>query len=173
MDGVGRTGIAAVRSGSRRRGAEMQAGSSTQARLPASGGAPPWRGQSIGLVVASRTWSASCLNCMRCGSIYFSISRARHHDACWQGPVPDDGRVCRVRKINHPGTCPRWAKTGQERGKTSGQVSTSPRTSRANPRSSEQARAHRGVRRIAARFGVDPSTVQRISRPFDASVGVA
>ena len=30
-----------------------------------------------------------------------------------------------------------------------------------------------GVRRIAARFGVDPSTVQRISRPFDASVSVA
>ena len=30
-----------------------------------------------------------------------------------------------------------------------------------------------GVRRIAVRFGVDPSTVQRISRPFDASVGVA
>src|SRR5499426_1510913 len=30
-----------------------------------------------------------------------------------------------------------------------------------------------GVRRIAARFGVDPSTVQRISGPFDASVGVA
>ena len=30
-----------------------------------------------------------------------------------------------------------------------------------------------GVRRIAARFGVDPSTVQRISRPFDgASVAV-
>ena len=29
-----------------------------------------------------------------------------------------------------------------------------------------------GVRRIAARFGVDPSTVQRISRPFDASVSV-
>ena len=24
-----------------------------------------------------------------------------------------------------------------------------------------------GVRKIAARFGVDPSTVQRISRPFD------
>jgi DNA invertase Pin-like site-specific DNA recombinase len=30
-----------------------------------------------------------------------------------------------------------------------------------------------GVRRIAARFGVDPSTVQRISRPFDASARVA
>ena len=30
-----------------------------------------------------------------------------------------------------------------------------------------------GVRRIAARFGVDPSTVQRISRPFDASAAVA
>jgi DNA invertase Pin-like site-specific DNA recombinase len=27
-----------------------------------------------------------------------------------------------------------------------------------------------GVRRIAARFGVNPSTVQRIGRPFDASV---
>jgi DNA invertase Pin-like site-specific DNA recombinase len=31
-----------------------------------------------------------------------------------------------------------------------------------------------GVRKIAARFGVDPSTVQRISRPFEAvSVGAA
>jgi hypothetical protein len=29
-----------------------------------------------------------------------------------------------------------------------------------------------GVRKIAARFGVDPSTVQRISRPFDGA-GVA
>jgi DNA invertase Pin-like site-specific DNA recombinase len=28
-----------------------------------------------------------------------------------------------------------------------------------------------GVRKIAARFGVDPGTVQRISRPFD-SVGI-
>jgi hypothetical protein len=27
-------------------------------------------------------------------------------------------------------------------------------------------------RKIAARFGVDPSTVQRISRPFDASAVV-
>jgi DNA-binding MarR family transcriptional regulator len=26
-----------------------------------------------------------------------------------------------------------------------------------------------GVRKIAARFGVDPSTVQRISRPFENS----
>jgi len=26
-----------------------------------------------------------------------------------------------------------------------------------------------GVRKIAARFGVDPSTVQRISRPFDGA----
>jgi DNA invertase Pin-like site-specific DNA recombinase len=30
-----------------------------------------------------------------------------------------------------------------------------------------------GVRKIAARFGVDPSTVQRISRPFDGVSGVA
>jgi DNA invertase Pin-like site-specific DNA recombinase len=30
-----------------------------------------------------------------------------------------------------------------------------------------------GVRKIAARFGIDPGTVQRISRPFDgASVAV-
>jgi DNA-binding Lrp family transcriptional regulator len=29
-----------------------------------------------------------------------------------------------------------------------------------------------GVRKIAARFGVDPSTVRRISRPFDGA-GVA
>jgi DNA invertase Pin-like site-specific DNA recombinase len=29
-----------------------------------------------------------------------------------------------------------------------------------------------GVRKIAARFGVDPSTVQRIGRPFDGA-GVA
>jgi DNA invertase Pin-like site-specific DNA recombinase len=29
-----------------------------------------------------------------------------------------------------------------------------------------------GVRKIADRFGVDPSTVQRISRPFEAGVSV-
>jgi hypothetical protein len=29
-----------------------------------------------------------------------------------------------------------------------------------------------GVRKIAVRFGGDPSTVQRISRPFDVSAGV-
>jgi putative DNA-invertase from lambdoid prophage Rac len=31
----------------------------------------------------------------------------------------------------------------------------------------ERKRAGEGVRGIAKRFGVDPSTVQRISRPFD------
>jgi hypothetical protein len=30
-----------------------------------------------------------------------------------------------------------------------------------------------GVRKIAERFGVNPGTVQRISRPFDASAAVA
>ena len=30
-----------------------------------------------------------------------------------------------------------------------------------------------GVRKIAARFGVDPSTVQRISRPFDGASAAA
>jgi hypothetical protein len=29
------------------------------------------------------------------------------------------------------------------------------------------------VRKIAERFGVNPGTVQRISRPFDASAAVA
>jgi DNA invertase Pin-like site-specific DNA recombinase len=28
------------------------------------------------------------------------------------------------------------------------------------------------VRKTAARFGIDPSTVQRLSRPFDANAGV-
>jgi hypothetical protein len=30
-----------------------------------------------------------------------------------------------------------------------------------------------GVRKIAAKFGVNPGTVQRISRPFEASAAVA
>ena len=30
-----------------------------------------------------------------------------------------------------------------------------------------------GVRKIAARFGVDPSTVQRISRPFEHAIVAA
>jgi DNA invertase Pin-like site-specific DNA recombinase len=30
-----------------------------------------------------------------------------------------------------------------------------------------------GVRKIAARFGVDPSTVQRISRPFEGAAASA
>ena len=34
----------------------------------------------------------------------------------------------------------------------------------------ERKRTGEGVRKIAARFGVDPSTVQRISRPFDGVV---
>ena len=33
----------------------------------------------------------------------------------------------------------------------------------------ERKRTGEGVRGIAKRFGVDPSTVQRISRPFDAA----
>jgi DNA invertase Pin-like site-specific DNA recombinase len=35
---------------------------------------------------------------------------------------------------------------------------------------SDRARTGEGVRGIAKRFGVDPSTVQRISRPFDGAV---
>jgi hypothetical protein len=34
---------------------------------------------------------------------------------------------------------------------------------------SQEIRSRPGVRKIAARFGVDPGTVQRISRPFEAS----
>src|SRR5262249_35011241 len=37
------------------------------------------------------------------------IAGNRHHDAGWQGDVPDDGRVRRVRAVHHSGTSPRWA----------------------------------------------------------------
>jgi hypothetical protein len=36
----------------------------------------------------------------------------------------------------------------------------------------ERQHTGKGVRKIAKRFGVDPGTVQRISRPFDAAANV-
>ena len=51
-----------------------------------------------------------------------------------------------------------------------GRSSDSPDTGKANPRDSGDS-WKAGVRKIAARSGVNPGTVQRISRPFDR-VGV-
>jgi hypothetical protein len=45
---------------------------------------------------------------------------ARHDYTGRQGPVSDDGRVCRVRACDHSGTSPRWAKAGQGRGGSAG-----------------------------------------------------
>ena len=58
-------------------------------------------------------------------------------------------------------------------GKRLGRPPIAPLAGNPNPRRPGQAWAHRGRRKIAARFGVDPGTVQRISRPFEgASVGM-
>src|SRR5271166_6013704 len=43
----------------------------------------------------------------------------------------------------------------------------SPRDGGRYPQGPERAWTHGGIRKIAARFGVDPGTVQRISRPFE------
>jgi hypothetical protein len=81
-----------------------------------------------------------------------------------KGPVPDAGCICRVRAGNHSGTSPRRAGKGQERGQTArptpDDLENAIRAALNKPGRTE------GVRKIAARFGVDPSTVQRISRSF-------
>src|SRR5262249_30132685 len=58
---------------------------------------------------------------------------ARHHDACRQGDVSDDGRICRVRARHDSGTRPRRACEGQERGDASWSASDSPYTGETNP----------------------------------------
>ena len=57
---------------------------------------------------------------------------ARHHDACGQGDVSDDGRVCRVRARHDPGTRPRRACEGPERGEASWSASDSLRAGETN-----------------------------------------
>ena len=71
------------------------------------------------------------------------------------------------------GTRPRRACEGQERGEASWSASDSRCAGETN-REALATPGRPGIRVIAERFGVNPSTVQRISRPFDgASVAVA
>ena len=66
------------------------------------------------------------------------------------------------------GTSPRRSCAGQERGKALRPSDNSHRVENAIREAlSEPGRP--GVRKIAARFGVDPGTVQRISRPFEGA----
>jgi DNA invertase Pin-like site-specific DNA recombinase len=64
-------------------------------------------------------------------------------------------------------------KRAKSEGKTSGQPPPAPALVERIREALNKPGRTEGVRRIAARFGVDLSTVQRISRPFDASIGVA
>src|SRR5262249_20512857 len=60
-------------------------------------------------------------------------SNPRHHDACRQGDVSDDGRICRVRARHDSGTRPRRPCEGQERGEASWSASDSPCAGETNP----------------------------------------
>ena len=98
----------------------------------------------------------------------------RHHDAGRQGNVSDARCLRRVRAVDHSRAGPRRASPGRSEGKTLGR----PRIAadvEARILAALKARKDTGdtVRKIAARFGIDPSTVQRISRPLGESVAVA
>jgi DNA invertase Pin-like site-specific DNA recombinase len=70
------------------------------------------------------------------------------------------------RACDDSGAGPCWVGAGQERGETAWQA---PLAAGLENRIREALNAPgrtEGVRKIAARFGVDPGTVQRISRPF-------
>jgi DNA invertase Pin-like site-specific DNA recombinase len=54
-------------------------------------------------------------------------------------------------------------------GKRAWQTTSGARPRTSNPRSLNAPGRTEGVRKIAARFGVDPSTVRRISRPFEGA----
>ena len=108
-----------------------------------------WPGRSIGWAAACKTWSASYPNCTHWESTYSCVSGPRHHDAGWQGALSDDGRICRVRARDDSGR----VRAGLARAKSEGKKAL------AVP-------GRPGVRKIAEQFGVDPGTVQRISRPF-------
>lgn len=58
---------------------------------------------------------------------------ARHDDACGQGDVSDDERVCRVRARHDSGTRPRRACEGPERGEASWSASDSRCAGETNP----------------------------------------
>src|SRR5262249_15148745 len=66
-------------------------------------------------------------------------------DACRQGDVSDDGRICRVRARHDSGTRPRRACEGQERGEASWSASDSPCAGETNPKfANDDGSAHPG-----------------------------
>ena len=65
--------------------------------------------------------------------LFLRQQEARHHDAGGQSDVSDDGRICRVRARHDPGTSPRRACEGQERGEASWSASDSPCAGETNP----------------------------------------
>ena len=80
-----------------------------------------------------------------------------------QGDVSDAWRVRRVRAFDDQGTSP----CGLGEGKAGTKLGrpTIPQETEAAIRAALSQPRRPGVRKIAAQFGVDPSTVQRISRP--------
>jgi DNA invertase Pin-like site-specific DNA recombinase len=98
---------------------------------------------------------------------------ARHHDACGQGDVSDDGRICRVRARHIAERVRAGLARARSEGKRLGRPPIAPALEK-RIREALATPGRPGIRVIAERFGVNPSTVQRISRPFDgASVAVA
>ena len=86
-----------------------------------------------------------------------------------QGDVSDDGRVCRIRAA-----VSFWsASVLAWRGPRARENASAGRPSRQRWKSAIKAALAKpgrpGVRKIAEKFGVDPGTVQRISRPLEAS----
>jgi hypothetical protein len=100
--------------------------------------------------------SRAATNRARIGTQFFPASGATSSEPFFE-------RTGERGLVNGPslGTRPRWAGAGQEP-----KLETAIREALRQPGRTE------GVRKIAERFGVNPGTVQRISRPFEGA-GVA
>src|ERR1700730_3303037 len=70
-------------------------------------------------------------------------ARPRHYDPGWQGHVPDDGRIFRVRARDDSRTSPSWACAGQERGQAPRQANDTSGDGKGYPCGSGQAWTHR------------------------------
>jgi hypothetical protein len=79
--------------------------------------------------------------------------------------------VCGVRAIDHPRTSPQRPRRAPEEGKQFGRSRIDPDLERQILAALKAPGRTDGVRKIAERFGVNPSTVQRISGPFVARTG--
>ena len=90
----------------------------------------------------------------------------RHDDAGRQGHVSDDGRVCRVRALDNPERVRAGLARARSEGKRLGRPPIAPELEK-QIRDALAKPGRPGVRQIAKQFGVDPGTVQRISRPFE------